>query len=73
MENFIIVNNNNMNYVVYKEDTESFDEFYARSWYISNKMQNTTEEYKKIIELSKIWRNIQFLNNTYPKEIVDIL
>ena len=70
MNPYFIIEKNNVFYKVLKEDTESNEQFYNRCNFISEKKPNK-DNFDEIIELSKIYRNVQFLNVSYDKAILD--
>ena len=72
MNPYFIIEKNNVFYKVLKEDTESNEQFYDRCNFISEKKPNKNN-FDEIIELSKIYRNVQFLNVSYDKAILDKL
>ena len=72
MNPYFIIEKNNVFYKVLKEDTESNEQFYDRCNFISEKKPNK-HNFDEIIELSKIYRNVQFLNVSYDKAILDKL
>ena len=72
MKPYYIIEKDNVFYKVLREETESNEQFYNRCNFISNKKPNKNN-FDEIIELSKIYRNIQFLNVSYDKDILDKL
>lgn len=62
-----------MIYTIYREDGESYDSFYKRSWYIANKKPQTQSEFENIEKLSYIWRNVTINKMTYDSNIMKLL
>jgi hypothetical protein len=76
MNNNSNINNNQTNeyidifyngkiYKIYREYTESFDQFYNRAWFIAKKEPQNGNEFKTIEIKSKIWRNTKYLDMRY--------
>lgn len=59
-------------YKVYKEETESKQQFNDRCWFIAkhNPNPNTID---KTVALSKIFRNVKYLDTKYSKSIMKML
>ncbi len=60
-----IIQFNNTYYTIEREETESNDEFYFRSWFICNSQPKTKEQMDKSIIESKIMRNKKFMKLQY--------
>jgi len=61
---FIIITQKEKSYTVYKHDTESFDQFYDRSWYLASLLP-TDDNYAACKIKSLQWQNIQELGYEY--------
>ena len=68
-----IIEFNNISFIIKKELDESKEQFYARSWYISKLQPKNDKEFNEAIVKSKIWSNINYLENTYTEEITKSL
>jgi len=66
---FHVVTLNNKLFKIIKEDTESNDEFFHRCWFIAKKQPNSNK-YEEIVSLSKISRNVKFLDVEYSADIM---
>ena len=73
-------NNNNIDieyngiiYTIIKENTESFEIFYKRAWYIVKKQPCNIESFENATILSKIWRNNKYLDMKYNDDILNLL
>lgn len=66
---FHVVTLNNKLFKIDKEDTESNDEFFHRCWFIAKKQPNASK-YEETVSLSKISRNVKFLDVEYSQEIM---
>ena len=61
---FIIITHKKMSYKIYKHDTESFDQFYDRSWYLASLLPS--EDNYDVCKIKSLqWQNIQFLGYEY--------
>lgn len=56
-------------YKIFKEETESKEQFNSRCWFIAKK-QPTTSNFNNIVSLSKIYRNVKYLDTEYPENIM---
>lgn len=59
-------------YKVFKEETESKEQFNTRCWFIAKK-QPTASNFDNIVSLSKIYRNVKYLDTEYPENIMNQL
>lgn len=56
---------NGVIYKIYRDITESYDQFYNRAWFIAKKEPKTSTEFKTIEIESRIWRNTYYLDAKY--------
>lgn len=56
-------------YKIFREDTESKEQFYTRCWFIAKK-QPTPSNFQNIESLSKIYRNVLYLDSKYSQDIM---
>ena len=69
---FHIVSLNNNHYKIEKEDTESNDEFFHRCWFVAKKNPSNSD-FNDAISLSKISRNVKFLNVIYSDKVMNMI
>tara|TARA_B100000401_G_scaffold437644_2_gene383742 strand:- start:2365 stop:2586 length:222 start_codon:yes stop_codon:yes gene_type:complete len=70
---YLNIEHKGMIYSIYREDSESYDAFYKRAWYIANKNPQTQSEFENIEKLSYIWRNVTINGMTYDSKIMNLL
>ena len=68
-----IIELDNINFIISKEDDESLEQFYSRCWYISRIKPRNNKEFNLAVIKSKIKSNIDYLENTYSDEITKLL
>jgi len=56
---------NGVIYKIYRDQSESYDQFYNRAWFIARKQPKTIAEFKTIEVESRIWRNTHYLGTKY--------
>ena len=61
---FIIITQKKFSYTIYKHDTESFDQFYDRAWYLSS-LNPDKDSYEECEIKSLEWQNIEVLGYQY--------
>ena len=69
---FHVLSLDNKYYKIEKENTESNDEFFHRCWFIAKK-NPSIKNFEDTIALSKISRNVKFLDVKYNENIMKML
>ena len=68
-----IIELDNIHFIVEKSEDESKEQFYARSWYISKLKPINNKDFDTAVIKSKIWSNINYLENSYNEKISNLL
>ena len=68
-----IIDVDNISYLILKKEDESNEQFYSRAWYVSKSKPKNEKEFKLALVKADIKSNIEYLDNSYSKNITDLL